>query len=151
MECILEREKCAEIALHCACFNFRKASRAVTQLFDATLAPSGMRSTQFTVLIGLGLVESATVSELAEMLAIDRTTMSRTLKPLLKKGYIGPVSGADRRTRAVALQKKGRQTLASMLPLWERAQAQVVGKFGSDRWSALRGDLDAAVLLAKEK
>ena len=61
-------------------------------LFDATLAPSGMRSTQFTVLIGLGLVDSATISELAEMLAIDRTTMSRTLKPLLKKGYVGYIA-----------------------------------------------------------
>lgn len=148
---LIERDKCVEIATHCACFNFRKASRAVTQLFDATLAPSGMRSTQFTVLIGLGLVESATISELAEMLAIDRTTMSRTLKPLLKKGFVGYVSTLDKRIRAVTLLPLGRRTLSTMLPLWERAQSQIVEKFGHLRWSELKGDLDKAALLAREK
>src|SRR5476651_398574 len=81
----LDRSQCGEIAAECACFNFRKASRAVTQMYDSILSPSGMRSTQFTVLIGLALKDKITVTELADMLAIDRTTLTRSFKPLLRR------------------------------------------------------------------
>ena len=147
---LLDRSQCGEIAAECACFNFRKASRAVTQMYDTILAPSGMRSTQFTVLIGLALKDKITVTELADMLAIDRTTLTRGFKPLLKKGYIGFVSDADRRVRAMRLLSKGRKALTQALPLWKLAQRKVTAKFGGRRWSDLKRHLDDAVSLTKD-
>ena len=146
---LLNRNQCGEIAAECACFNFRKASRAVTQMYDSILAPSGMRSTQFTVLIGLALKDQITLTELADMLAIDRTTLTRSFKPLLKKGYVGLVSAADRRVRAMRLLEKGRRALTQALPLWKAAQSKVTAKFGSSRWSDLKRHLDDAVSLTK--
>ncbi len=150
-EPVFEHEKCAQIATRCACFNFRKASRAITQLFDAALAPTGMRSTQFTVLIGLALSKSIGISALADMLAIDRTTLTRSLKPLLRQGYVGFVPAKDRRTRAVALLAKGRRALENSFPHWEIAQSQVVERYGPNRWSGLMTDLEMAVSLGKGK
>src|SRR5947209_7151029 len=72
----------AEIEATCACSNVRKAARAVTQLFDEVLQPSGLRSTQFTLLVAVALMDEAPVTELAGALVMDRTTFTRNLKPL---------------------------------------------------------------------
>ena len=135
----------AEAARGCVCFNLRRAARAVTQLYDAALEPSGLRATQFSLLVALHLAGPATISRLARALVTDRTTLTRNLKPLGKRGLVEIVAGADRRTRTVRLTGRGREALATALPRWRRVQAGLVGGLGAERWRRLMPDLAAAV------
>src|SRR5438552_6327728 len=78
----------AEAARTCACFNFRKASRSVTQLFDQILAPTGLRSTQLVILVTGQLLGPSSIARLARELVMDRSTLTRNLKPLLAMGLL---------------------------------------------------------------
>ncbi len=138
-----------EKAMNCACFNLRKAARAVTQLYDEVLAPAGLRGTQFPVLAVLAASGSATMTELADTLVMDRTTLTRNLKPLLDRGLVERGEGQDRRQRPIAITPAGRDALAKALPLWEKAQARIVGGLGAARWKGMVGDLNAAIGLAR--
>ncbi len=133
----------------CVCFNFRKAARAVTQLYDAALEPSGLRATQFSLLAALHLAGAATISRLARGMVMDRTTLTRNLKPLEKQGFIEIVEGEDRRTRTVRLTPLGRDALARALPQWQRVQAHVTGAMGEGRWQRLMFDLSTAAAAAR--
>ena len=135
---------------NCACFNLRKAARAVTQLYEEILRPTGLRATQFSLLVAASLFGPITVTRLAEMGVIDRTTLTRNFKPLVKRGYIEVVLGKDRRTRVVSLTGRGGKVLRKALPLWKKAQAHVVRKFGRERWNSLQSNLREVVSLANK-
>jgi DNA-binding MarR family transcriptional regulator len=135
----------AELARNCACFNLRKAARAITQLYDAALAPSGIRATQLSVLVALALVEQAPLSRVAEQLVMDRTTLTRNLRPLERRGWVRIEVGEDRRKRSLRLTKSGRAALERALPFWERAQAHVLKRFGDARWAELLTSLHGLV------
>lgn len=137
--------QCAE----CACFNIRKASRAVTQLFDGVLQPSGLRATQFALLVVLSLGGPTTITRMGQMLVMDRTTLTRNLKPLVKQGLITVGPGKDQRTRVVTLTALGRNALAKAFPLWQKAQAHVVSRLGPELWRSLLADLSAMVALGR--
>ncbi len=131
----------AEVASHCACFSLRKAARAVTQLYDRTLEPSGLRVTQFTLVVALSLSEQLTLSQVAKRLVMDRTTLTRNVAPLERDGLVKSERGPDRRERYLRLTAAGRRALAGALPLWRQAQAQAVKAIGPEAWRALRGGL----------
>ena len=133
----------ASEATRCACFNLRKAARAVTQLYDAALEPAGLRATQFSLLAAAAALGSPTVGELARAMVMDRTTLTRNLRPLERQALIALSPGADRRTRHVTLTPEGRQRLDDALPLWRRAQLGIVEGLGPARWDRLLGDLRA--------
>jgi DNA-binding MarR family transcriptional regulator len=139
----------AEIASQCACFSVRKAARAVTQLYDKTLEPSGLRVTQFTLLVALSLSEQ-TLSQVAERLVMDRTTLTRNLAPLERDGLVKRERGPDRRERSLRLTSAGRRALEQTLPFWRRAQARVVTAIGQDAWHGLRGGLHAFVTAMRD-
>jgi len=141
----LDLAKCAAAAATCACFNFRKASRAITQLFDELLQPTGLRSTQLVILLAVAVHESQSSARLARELVMDRSTLVRNLKPLEKRGLVTVGAGADRRSRAVELTDEGREALAAAIPYWEQAQARFVEHIGADRWQRLMGELATAV------
>ena len=145
----LDLAKCALMLNTCACLNLRKASRAVTQVFDGTLQPSGLRSTQLPVLVTLALAGSTTITYLAEELVMDRTSLARLLRPLESAGLIEIAPGEDRRTRQLSLTIRGREAVADAIPLWERAQAHVVDRLGQRRWRELRENLSAAATLVQ--
>lgn len=136
--------------MDCACFNLRKTARAITQLYDEALRPTGLRVTQFSLLIATTMLGSVTVTRLAEIGVMDRTTLTRNLKPLEKKGLIKVVTGDDQRTRVVTLTTRGKEVLAKALPLWEKAQARVIKRLGQERWNSLQGDLEEVVSLASK-
>jgi DNA-binding MarR family transcriptional regulator len=136
---------CAE----CACGNLRKAARAVTQLYDEALRPRGLRSTQFGILGATMALEPVTVTKLAESTVTDRTTLTRNLKLLERRGLLRIRPGNDRRERAVALTDRGREALAKAYPLWQKAQARIVKGLGEARWTALRGELSRVVSLTR--
>ena len=133
----------------CTCFNLRKASRVVTQIFEAALEPSGLKATQFTVLAVVSAAGTATMTDLARALVMDRTTLTRNLRPLENQGLIAIESGADRRTRFVALTGRGRAKLEAALPLWKEAQARMLKGLGRAAWRDLLEGLDAAVAVAQ--
>ena len=133
----------------CAAGNLRRTTRALTQLYDEALQPSGLRVTQFSLLVNIGRAGQATISQLAETLIIDRTTLTRNLRVLEKDALIKTVQGDDQRTHQVRLTPKGERVLAKALPLWERAQARIVAGFGEDKYGALLKDLSALTALAR--
>lgn len=121
----------------CACGRLRRATRALTQLYDDLMAPSGLRVTQYSLLVRLARDGTARMSDLADALLLDRTALSRTLDPLLERGLVSIVSGDDARTREVSLTRAGAKALRAAQPHWKRAQLQVANKLGADRLEAL--------------
>ena len=145
----LDVEKCVEMISDCACLNLRKASRAVTRIFDEALQQTGLRSTQLPVLVTLTVSGPTSVSNLADELVMDRTSLGRLLVPLASGGFIGIRPGKDRRTREVSLTTHGYEAVRGAIPLWEKAQAHVVAKLGERRWRYLHGNLTAVASLAR--
>jgi len=133
----------------CACGNLRKAARAVTQVYDEVLRPTGLRVTQFGILGATRAMEPVTVTRLADATVTDRTTLTRNLKLLEKRGLIRVQMGNDRREREVTLTAQGREALVNGLPLWQKAQTRVVQGLGDKQWNALREGLSAVVSLAR--
>ncbi len=146
----LDRAKLIEVANACACANFRKVSRVITQFYDSALRPSGLRATQYTLMVPVALMGSPTITQLAEEIVIDRTTLTRDLKVLEGKGLVEITPGADRRTRVVTLTDAGRQALAEALPLWEQAQSAVVEGLSQQRWGSMLKDLQHTVALVHD-
>lgn len=126
-----------QVVSSCACLNLRKASRVITQHFDEILQPSGLLVTQFIVLVAVAMKKTGTINELAEVLVMDRTTLTRNLKPLEREGWLEIEPGQDKRTRIVRLTSSGEVALTKALPLWRQAQDNVVSFLGESRWSAL--------------
>jgi DNA-binding MarR family transcriptional regulator len=143
----LDASRLREVARTCACANLRKAARAVTQVFDEALAPSGLRITQFTLLVTSRLSGESTINELAERMAMDRTTLSRNLKPLVRSGLLQMQPGEDGRTRLVRLGPAGEQALEEAYPLWQGAQQEIVNALSEERHEALLGDVAQVVSL----
>jgi len=125
----------------CACFNIRKATRVLTQHFDDAMQSSGLRGTQFTILAMVAGMQAVTVSELAEQLVMDRTTLTRNLRPLENQNLLQSMPGADRRTRTITLTQQGYDVLELALPLWKNAQKKIVAYLGKTRFKHLLGDL----------
>ena len=121
----------------CTCGRLRRATRALTQLYDDLMAPSGLRVTQFSLLRTLATHGTARMSDLARMLLLDRTALSRTLDPLVERGLVAITTGLDARTREVALTPAGARAIRSAAPHWKRAQAQVVARIGRTKLDAL--------------
>ncbi len=129
----------------CTCFNLRKATRTVTQLFDDAMQPTGIRATQFTLLAAISSTGTVAIRQLSQILVMDRTTLTRNLKPLETRRLIKIVPGEDRRTRTLTLTDKGRKTLEKSLPFWRKAQAEVIERLTPKRWRDLLKQLDSTV------
>jgi DNA-binding MarR family transcriptional regulator len=126
----------------CVCFQLRRASRAITKLYDSALQPAGIRSTQFALLIGIAKKDPITISALGELLVIDTTTLSRSLRKLEAMGLIKMVGGADGRERLVRLSAKGRKALQTSLPYWRRIQTEVVSELAKPDWTEIQKSLE---------
>jgi DNA-binding MarR family transcriptional regulator len=120
----------------CTCGRLRRAARALTQLYDDLMVPSGLRVTQFSLLRTLQHDGTSTMSDLAESLLLDRTALSRNLEPLHERGLIAIAAGRDARTREVSLTHAGERAIRAALPHWKSAQTQVAGKIGTTKLQA---------------
>jgi len=127
---------------YCASFNFRRTARAVTQLYDAALQESGMRSTQFAILVGIAKNQPVSIGALAEVLTIDQTTLTRSLRLLKKESLITISVRSTMRQRFLEVTLKGERALARCLPLWRKAHKHFVATIGSDHWLELRNELE---------
>jgi DNA-binding MarR family transcriptional regulator len=127
---------------YCASFNFRRTARAVTQLYDLALQKSGLRSTQFAILVGVRKTQPVSISALAEALTIDQTTLTRSLRLLEKERLIMISARSTMRQRLLAVTPKGERALARCLPLWRKAHEEFVTVIGAGYWTDLRNELE---------
>jgi DNA-binding MarR family transcriptional regulator len=125
-------------SLPCYCATLRQAARAATAMYEAILADSGLRATQYTALQVLKTAPNLTTTELAEAIGIDQTTATRTLALIKKGGLARDVPGSDRRERRWALTAAGEATLRSLGPKWEAAQAALEKRLGRTEAAALK-------------
>ena len=123
--------------LECACASLRRAARAVTQQYDGALRAVGMRATQFTLLQALVRAGPLPQGELGELLAIDTTTLSRTLGLLERQGWVRARPGTDRRVRRWSVTAAGRRAYQRGVPHWERAQEQLRRTVGDNAFRYL--------------
>ena len=118
--------------LPCMCASLRRASRALTQLYEEALRPTGLRVTQFTVLQTLSLTGEVTQRELGQILAMDSTTLTRTLTIMGRHGWIAKRRGEDRREWRMRLSKAGETQFKKAFPHWEKTQKQLRRQLGED-------------------
>ncbi len=136
-EAALERVRI--VPATCLGLHVRRASRIVTQIYDAALQPAGLAMNQFSLLVAIHLLDGLPMARLAQELDCDQTTLSRNLRPLLRQGWVVIQPGQDRRVRQVSLTPGGREVLEKALPLWERVQAELSEHYGPESWQALLG------------
>lgn len=135
--------------LACACASLRRTARVVTQLYEAELQGTGLRATQFTLLQALEQMGgAASQAALGRLLALDATTLSRSLPPLERAGWIRAAAGRDRREVRWQLTPAGRRRLAGALPAWERAQQRLRTGLPARHWRMLVEDLAAVAARA---
>ncbi|HEX7894892.1 MAG TPA: MarR family winged helix-turn-helix transcriptional regulator [Terriglobales bacterium] len=134
--------------LPCMCSSVRRASRALTQLYEQALRPLGLRSSQFTILQVLSRAGEISQGQLGEMLAMDSTTLTRTLDIMLRQGWVAERRGEDRRQRCLSLAKAGRAELDRALPVWEKVQSQLKRELGEQSWKQLFQFADRLTILA---
>jgi DNA-binding MarR family transcriptional regulator len=126
----------------------RRTARRLTQAYDQALRPSGLRLTQYSVLANLTRRGGLSITDLAELLAMERTTLTRNLRPLERAGWVRVGPGPDRRSRAVEITPAGRRVFDQALPLWREAERAFRRRLGRDRAAALSRMLDAALTSA---
>jgi len=137
--------------LPCTCASLRRATRAVTQLYDKHLRPTGLRVTQFTLLQVLHIAGPLTQGRLGEVLALDSTTLSRTLQPLADTAWIRRRAGSDRREKLWELTAAGERKIEVAQPAWESAQRELRTRLGAEGWSALSAGLNEAAAVLRHR
>ena len=129
---------------HCLCLAAQRAARALARRFDEALRPVGLTSGQFSLLMSLNRPEPPSISSVAALLAMDRTTLTANLKPLQRRGLVETaVDPADRRGRRLTLTEAGRALLRSAVPIWECAHEEVERRLAQTDAAALRAGLRA--------
>ena len=135
---------------HCTCAVLRRTARRVTQAYDRALRPAGIKLTQYSVLANVRRDGGLSITELAERLAMDRTTLTRNLRPMERVGWIEVGPGPDRRRRAVRITAAGRKVFEAAFPLWQAAERGFRRGLGCDTAAELRRLLDVALREAGE-
>ena len=141
---------CQDVASNCIGGNLRRATRAVNAVYDDAFRPLGLLASQFSLLIPIHLHGPIAISQLAELTVMDRTTLTRNLKPLVNQGWIQVDTGQDRRLRMIRITVKGRSLLSKALLLWEQTQQQLLQQLGAARWNTLRRGLQALVVTTRD-
>lgn len=130
----------------CICFRLRKASRCVTQAYDRHLQPLGLTVTQFGLLGHILSNDGISIGVLAELLVMDPTALTRSLRPLERRGLVVLARDPrDRRSRHLHLTQRGREIFAEAKPAWKEAQREIELMLGREQTHALNAALDLTV------
>ena len=137
-----------EITLHirdtCLCLHLQRAARAVARRFDRAFQPLALTSGQFSLMMALNRPQPASIGNVADLLAMDRTTLTANLKPLERRGLVEVTADpADKRTRRLTLTAAGRELLAAALPVWRETHAAIEQAIAHSGAGRLRADLCA--------
>ena len=125
------------ITLPCLCANVRRASRVLSQIYEEAMRPFGLRMTQFSILQALSLTGEKLQGDIADLLSLDSTTLTRSVQLLRKRGWVKVRKGKDRRERWLSLSKSGERELARIQPAWQAVQKNLRSKLGEERWNRL--------------
>ena len=117
----------------CLCTSLRQAALAATQIYDAALEPSGLKITMFRLLRRISEAGQPTISELARIVDLDRSTLGRNLKVLERSGHVQLSGGQDERSKIVSLTAKGRTRFEKALPPWAKAQQTMRARLGDEK------------------
>jgi DNA-binding MarR family transcriptional regulator len=129
---------------HCLCLHTQRAARAIARTFDEALRPLGLNSGQFSLLISLNRPEPPSLGSVAQLLALDRTTLTANLKPLERQGLVEVrPDEKDRRTRRLVITSKGRALLIEAVPVWTKTHQAIEAGLGNGVPDRLRSDLNA--------
>jgi DNA-binding MarR family transcriptional regulator len=142
-------EACARVAAECACGGLRRAARAISKVYESALAPLDLTATQLSILVAVHRRGPVPLSRLAEALVLDRTTLYRAVKPLVRRRCLRIAPGRNRRERTAALSEAGRRLLEAAFPIWETVQDRFVGALGPQAWTALTSGLPEVVPTAQ--
>jgi len=137
------------MAAECLCFRSRRTARAITRAYDDALRPTGLQATQVTLMnaVAMGPDGAQPMGQLAEILALEISTLTRNLRSLETAGLVGVGrSETDRRVRLVRLTETGKSRLAAALPYWKQAHGEIVAALGADTAADLHAALDATAL-----
>ena len=134
----------------CLCTKLRRATRNVTRLYDEVLAPGGLRATSFVALVLAQAEGQPTLPRLARALGIDRSTLTRNIKPLERDGLVQVSAAPGSRTSTIALTPKGEKALQRCVPLWKEAQTRFEARVGAERWAAMLKDLNTVLASVPE-
>ncbi|HEY0927711.1 MarR family transcriptional regulator [Brevundimonas sp.] len=127
---------------HCLCLHAQQAARALSRRFDEVFRPLGLTSGQFSLLNSLNRPTPPTISQVAETLAMDRSTVTANLKPLERSGaVVATIDPDDRRGRRVGLTEAGQALLARAKPLWVETHRQLEADLLDGNGDRVRGDL----------
>lgn len=126
----------------CTCFRLRRTARRMTQIYDSHLAPVGLTLTQYSLLANLVRRVPPSVHELAEVMGMDRTTVTRNLKPLIARGLLHLTPGADRRSKCVAVTQEGQDVWLQAKTFWRAAQTAIETRLGGETVAELHQVLD---------
>lgn len=130
--------------LSCSCFAARRTARAITQHYEQHLKPSGLTVTQFTLLAMLLLAGPRPLTRFAGQLGLERTTLTRNLRPLRARGLVTESAAGDRRVRLLAITKRGKTAAREALPHWREAQESIARRLGAGAIKALASAAEAA-------
>jgi len=137
--------------LPCLCGSLRRAARALTQAYERELRPLGLRGTQLTILQVLARAGEVGQGQLGEMLSMDSTSLTRTLRIMIREGWVAERRGRDRRERWLRLAEGGEGLLTRAMPVWEGVQAWVKSELGAAEWDALMKLTNRVTHLTKEE
>jgi DNA-binding MarR family transcriptional regulator len=137
--------------LPCLCASYRRAARALTQLYDDAVRPLGLRATQFTILQALSLTGRVSQAQLGAILGLDSTTLTRTLGIMRRRGWIEKRRGRDGRERLFSLAQAGQQQLEQALPAWQGVQDRLSSSLAEEQWKKLFEQNREMTLLAQAK
>ena len=129
----------------CTCARLRKLTRRITRVYDAQLAAQGIKTTQYSLMVNAAAAPR-TVSDLAAIMDMERTTLTRNLRALVNQGWLSHGVGRDLRTRVVSITPAGRRILAAAKPYWRAAQLQVEALLGDRFVGTLHDQIDTALL-----
>lgn len=133
----------------CTCAAIRKTARIVTQMYETALEPTGLKPGQLTLLAVLSNKGAMPMTNLADAMVLDRTTLTRNLKPMVRDGLVNIRTEKDQRVRVVELTSKGTKKFKEAYPLWVDVQSRLVDGIGSERWSGFVTDLNVALDVAR--
>ncbi|MFC7050338.1 MarR family winged helix-turn-helix transcriptional regulator [Emcibacter nanhaiensis] len=139
-----EKALIAEALETCACLGLRKTSRAVTRRFDTILDPSSLRSTQVVILLELAHNGTMTLSQLADAMFMEKSSMSRMVKTLADRGYISIEYSGGKRYASYTLEPEGLEAIRNVVPYWMKAQQEFIDALGENDWKDIREALLAA-------
>ncbi len=135
----------------CSCTRLRRTARLITQAYDEALKESGLKITQYAVLANAARAEGLSISDLADRLALERTTLTRNLRPLERDGFIEVTKGSDRRARAVHVTEAGRRLYKATFPKWQAVENRFRDGMGRQGIAHLHALLDTAALNVMER